>query len=185
MKKSILNILFLVLGLLYVSCNARAQSSTDIIEAFSQAGLPLLRQTIPARNFSLSLVSGTGENVSLDDLKGKVVFLNFWATWCPPCRDEMPSMESLYRRFKDKGLEILAVNLREEEALVTAFMRDYNLSFPALLDSNGRTGSAYGIQVIPTSFIIDREGNIILRLIGSIDWNTPEIQRAMEMLLNQ
>ena len=121
--------------------------------------------------------------MGLKDLQGKVVFLNFWATWCGPCRDEMPSMEALYTQYKDKGLEIIAVNVRESSKEVLAFMNEYSLSFPAVLDSDGRVSNSYGIQAIPTSFIIDREGKIITRLVGSIDWDTPEIRAAIESLL--
>ena len=121
---------------------------------------------------------------SLSALKGKVVFLNFWATWCGPCRDEMPSVEILYKRFKDKGLEILAVNCQENQEDVLAFMANYGLTFPALLDEDGRVSGAYGIQAIPTTFLINRDGRIILRLVGSINWDTEKIHAAIESLLN-
>ena len=177
----------MVFGLLWGSCNAREQeaSASNMANAFTQARIPLLRQTALARDFSLPLVSGGGETLSLSDLRGQVVFVNFWATWCAPCRDEMPSMESLYRQFRDRGFEIIAVNARENEQEVAAFMRDHDLTFPALLDLDGRVGSNYGIHAIPTSYLVDREGNIVLRKVGSIDWDTPEIRTAIEMLLNQ
>ena len=151
-------------------------------QAFADAGLRLLSQTVSSRDFSLPLVSG--EPQSLSALKGKVVFLNFWATWCGPCRDEMPSMEVLYKRFKDEGLEILAVNCQENQEDVLAFMSNYGLTCPALLDEDGRVNGAYGIQAIPTTFLIDREGRIILRLVGSINWDTEKIHAAIESLLN-
>ena len=189
MKKISAGLTALTLLLVFMSgsCSAKAQeiTSADLARAFNDAGTPLLRQTISARDFTLPLVSGAGETLRLSDLRGKVVFLNFWATWCPPCRDEMPSMESLYRRFSDRGLEILAVNLRESEQEVAGFMRRYDLSFPAVLDLDGRIGTTYGVQAIPTTFLVDREGNIILRKIGSLDWDSPDIRRAMEQLLNQ
>jgi len=178
------------------ACTAKAQSAaaggSDLTRAFSEAGLPLLKEPISGRDFSLPLVSAGGtsnavnadDTIRLSDLKGKVVFLNFWATWCGPCRSEMPSMQSLYDRYRERGLEILAVNMQEGQDQVIAFMNSNNLSFPAALDSTGRIGSSYGIQAIPTSFIINREGNIIVRLVGSIDWDTPKIQNALELLLN-
>jgi thiol-disulfide isomerase/thioredoxin len=162
-----------------------AGTSTPVLgyeQAFADAGLRLLSQTVSSRDFSLPLVSG--ELQTLSALKGKVVFLNFWATWCGPCRDEMPSMEVLYNRFKDKGLEILAVNSEESQGDVIAFMQDYGLTFPALLDEDGRVNGAYGIQAIPTTFLVDRDGKIILRLVGSINWDTEKIHAAIESLLN-
>jgi len=169
------------------ACSARAQDApqSEMAKVFSDAGLRLLSQKVSPRDFSLPLVGrGTaGENLGPGSLKGKVVFLNFWATWCGPCRDEMPSMEALYGRYKEKGLEILAVNMRESPEQVLAFMTNNRLSFPALLDADGRVGSAYGVQAIPSSFLIDREGNIVSRIVGSIDWDTPKIRAAFEHLL--
>jgi len=171
-------------ALLLFSCTEKTKEApvSGFEQAFTDAGLRLLSQTVSSRDFSLPLVSG--EPQSLSALKGKVVFLNFWATWCGPCRDEMPSMEVLYKRFKDEGLEILAVNCQENQEDVLAFMSNYGLTFPALLDEDGRVNGAYGIQAIPTTFLIDREGRIILRLVGSINWDTEKIHAAIESLLN-
>ena len=177
--------------LLSCSCLAKkgnASGSPDMAEAFIKAGLRLINQPVSARDFSLHLISASDgvleETVTLSKLKGKVVFLNFWATWCGPCRAEMPSMESLYNRFKDKGFEMLAVNFMEKETDVLAFLNEINLSFPILFDNEASAGAAYGIQALPTTFIIDREGNIVSRLVGSIDWDTPAIHTALEMLLD-
>jgi thiol-disulfide isomerase/thioredoxin len=160
-------------------------------KAFADAGLRLLSQTVSSRDFSLPIVSASTaaktpplEIQSLSALKGKVVFLNFWATWCGPCRDEMPSMEVIYKRFKNEGLEILAVNCEESQEDVIAFMANNGLTFPALLDEDGRVNGAYGIQAIPTTFLINRDGRIILRLVGSINWDTEKINPAIESLLN-
>ena len=173
----------------FSSCSAKAQDtpSGDMTKIFADAGIPLLRQTVSARDFSLPLAGSTnpGATQSLSGLKGKVVFLNFWATWCGPCRDEMPSMESLYNRYKDKGLDILAVNCQENETEVLAFMRNHGLTFPAALDTDGRISASYGIQAIPTTFLINREGNIAVRLVGSINWDTPKIHAALEELLSK
>ena len=175
---------------LFILCagSVRAQDAfpPDTVKAFADAGLPLLKQKVAPRDFSLPLaVPGTiGKLQTLNDLKGKVVFLNFWATWCGPCRAEMPSMEALHNSYREKGLEILAVNSGENQAQVLAFMTGNQLSFPVALDMDGKVSMAYGIQAIPTSFLIDREGKIIARLVGSLDWDTPKIRAAMEMLLN-
>jgi peroxiredoxin len=96
----------------------------------------------------------------------------------------MPSMEAVYNKFSDKGLEILAVNCAEDNAAVSSFIKNEGFSFPVLLDLDGRISANYGIQSIPTTFLIDRDGMIILRLVGSIDWNTPKIHTALESLLS-
>jgi thiol-disulfide isomerase/thioredoxin len=153
----------------------------NVRQAFSRAGLPLAREKRSAVDFSLKLVDGG--TVTLSSLKGKVVFLNFWATWCPPCREEMPSMEILYQRFRNQGLELLAVDLMENSKTVSAFLSNNRLSFPAALDSNGRVSSYYGIQAIPATFIVDQDGKIILYTAGGRNWNTPAVTAAFEELL--
>ncbi|MDR2768080.1 MAG: TlpA family protein disulfide reductase [Treponema sp.] len=150
--------------------------------AFEKAGLTTRRELRELPGFTASLAADTRQ-INLSDYRGKVVFVNLWATWCGPCAAEMPSMEILYRRYKERGLEILAVNLREDAQTVTAFMNRYHLSFPALLDPDGKIGSRYGVQAIPTSFILDRRGRVVLHLVGSIDWNNAEIFEAFEALL--
>ena len=175
--------LILAALLLLCSCPAKAQDASA--KVFADAGLRLLSQKVTPRDFSLPLAGpvDAGKIQSLGSLKGKVVFLNFWATWCPPCRAEMPSMEALYKRYREKGLEILAVNCQEEQEQVLDFMKNNGLSFPVPLDLDGKTSGAYGIRAIPASFLIDREGKIISQVVGSIDWNTPKIHAVMEYLL--
>ena len=167
---------------LAVQENLDRRVSEEVIMAFQRARLPYVLEGIDIIDFSLPSLDGT--EITLSGLRGKVVFLNFWATWCPPCRDEMPSMEALYQRLKDKGLEILAVNIREPRNEVSAFMNQYNLSFPAVLDSSGSIGSMYSPHSIPTTYIIDKRSLVVSRLVGSIDWYTPEIIAAFEALLD-
>ena len=184
MKKSLLNV-FLVTAIFFLcTCTAKAQSAsgTDMAKAFSKAGLRLLSSKVSPRDFSLPTLAG--ETVGLSQFKGKVVFLNFWATWCGPCRAEMPSMETLYSSYREKGFEILAVNSGESRREVLAYIQEYGFSFPTLLDEDGKVSSGYGIQAIPTSYLIDRDGMIVARIVGSINWDTPEIFAAIESLLN-
>jgi thiol-disulfide isomerase/thioredoxin len=161
----------------------------EVARAFAEAGLPVLRKKVPVIDFTVPLADfmtplATVKKQSLKALEGKVVFLNFWATWCGPCRQEMPSMEILYQRFKDRGFEVLAVNYQEGQKDVAAFMKIYKLSFPAALDSSGQVGGIYGIEAFPTTYIIDREGYIISRVVGSLNWNTPKLLAAFETLMN-
>jgi thiol-disulfide isomerase/thioredoxin len=149
--------------------------------AFSKARLPLYREKRPAPDFTLKLLNGS--SVTLSRLRGKVVFLNFWATWCPPCRAEMPSMEALYQRFRDQDIEFLAVDIMEKDAAVAEFFRTYRLSFPAAIDSTSSVSGDYGIQAIPTTFVLDRDGKLILSAVGGRDWNSQAIISAFEELL--
>jgi thiol-disulfide isomerase/thioredoxin len=177
--------IFIITGISLVSsCSAKKQKDEipEIAKIFGDAGLRLFKDEISSINFSLPALDG--ENISLKQLEGKVVFLNFWATWCGPCRSEMPSMEALYLRHKNEGFEILAVNCMENQTDVDAFMKEYELSFPAVLDEAGIVSASYGIQAFPTTYLLNRKGKIILRVIGSINWDTPEINKAIEYLIN-
>jgi thiol-disulfide isomerase/thioredoxin len=153
----------------------------NVQDSFRKAGLTLLREKRQIRDFTLKTIDG--KSLTLSQLKGKVVFLNFWATWCPPCRTEMPSMEILYQRYKDKGLEFVAVDIMESGAEVSGFLRDNSYSFPIALDASGNVSSSYGIQAVPATFIIDRDSKIIFSAVGARSWNTPAIFTAFERLL--
>ena len=109
---------------------------------------------------TFSLKDLAGKQWSLRDLRGSVVLVNFWATWCPPCRKEMPDMDALYKRFQSQGLVVLAIS-DEEEALVRKFLGEHPYSFPILLDPGGETGKAYQMQGVPNSFVYDRGGRIV------------------------
>jgi len=159
-----------------------AQVSQEAARLLGSARIQVLNQPIDARNFTLPLLNGG--SASLSDYRGKVVILNFWATWCPPCRAEMPSMETLYQRYNNRELEMLTVNLRENAGTVRRFIQSNGYTFPVLLDADGRVGASYGVEAIPTSFIIDRQGKIIGRLVGAIHWDTPQVFAAFEALLN-
>jgi thiol-disulfide isomerase/thioredoxin len=154
----------------------------ELRAALSRARIPVLRAKSPAPDFTATRLDGSP--VRLGALKGKVVFLNFWATWCPPCREEMPSMEALYQRFRGRDLEFLAVDIQEDKDKVAAFMKEYGLSFPAALDNTGRISGEYGIRGIPATFIIDREGNVIASVVGGRDWNTQAVIDALELLIS-
>ena len=125
-----------------------------------------------------------GKEVKLSDLKGKVVMLDIWATWCPPCREEMPSMERLHERLKDRGFVLLAVSQDEGPiAGVKAFVDQMKLTFPVLVDPEGEVGRKYGIWGFPESFLLDRDGRIVERVIGPRDWSAPDQIARIEGLL--
>jgi peroxiredoxin len=141
-------------------------------EEYKAVGLQALKEGTRSIDFELQDLSG--KKVSLSSLKGKVVFLNFWATWCPPCRAEMPSLERLHARLKDKGLVILAVNLQENAKSVRKFMAEHKLTFPVLLDSDGRVGAIYGARSIPTTYVVGRNGNVLAGTMGGREWDSKE-----------
>ena len=165
----------------FPSCQAETHVSSEAARALRDANIQVLGQRIDPRDFSLPLLAGG--NATLSSFKGKVVILNFWATWCPPCRVEMPSMEILFQRFNAQGLEILAVDIGENASTVQQFIRSAGYTFPVLLDSANRVSSVYGIEAIPTTYIIDREGKIIGRVIGSIMWDNQRVIAAIDALL--
>ena len=158
-----------------------AQVSQEAETAFQQARMRILKDRKNPLNFTLPLLSGG--NAALSSYKGKVVILNFWATWCPPCRAEMPSMETLYKRLKSQGLEMLAVDIGEDQAVVQQFIKNNNYTFPVLLDKDAKVSTQYGVSAIPTTYILDREGKIISMIVGSIQWDDPKVIAAFEALL--
>ncbi|NTU79479.1 MAG: TlpA family protein disulfide reductase [Chloroflexales bacterium] len=142
------------LGLLVVV--ALAAGITRGQPAVSATAAPEVDHPAPA--FTLSTPDGAA--VSLADLRGQVVLVNFWATWCPPCRAEMPAIQSAYERYHDKGFTVLAVTADEDLPAVRAFFRQRGLAFPALLDPQGVVHAAYRANTLPSSFFVDREGVI-------------------------
>jgi peroxiredoxin len=180
MKKSIIFLCIMTMTIISVNA-APSDIPSEVSSAFEKAGLPLLDKKQPIKDFNFTLLDNS--SVRLSELKGKVVFLNFWATWCPPCKAEMPSMEKLYQRLKSRGLEMLAVNLRENKNTLDKFITENNLTFPVALDANGKIGSAYNIRYIPTTYIISRDSRIIAVFTGGKEWDTPELITAFEKLL--
>lgn len=126
-----------------------------------------------APDFELKTLDGN--SIRLSSLKGKKVILNFWATWCPPCRSEMPDIEKFYVDQKDKGLEVLAVNLTNAEknrADVAPFLKSFGITFPVVLDEKGSIGELYDVYSIPASFIIDTQGVIQKKLVGPMTYDS-------------
>jgi DsbE subfamily thiol:disulfide oxidoreductase len=136
-----------------------------------------------APEFTLS--SADGKKVSIKDFRGKLVFVNFWATWCEFCRDEMPAMERLYREFKGRGFEILAVNVKDNRKDALAFAKKLNVSYPIVMDPEGEVGLLYGAFGMPTTYLIDKNGMVLARLWGPADWSSPGARNLIKSLLEQ
>jgi peroxiredoxin len=143
-----------------------------------------IENNIQAPDFSFPGLDGN--KISLGDQKGKIVLVNIWATWCPPCVEEMPSMEKLYQKFKGENFEILAVSIDETgQKAVAPFMKKTRLTFPALIDAEGTIKSTYKITGVPESFIIDKQGFLINKIVGPVDWATPKVFRYFGELIQK
>ncbi len=162
------------------SVNIFADTGT-IKELLAQNGFSVPKKTVSSINFKLANLNGVEKELA--DYKGKIVFLNFWASWCGPCRSEMSSMETLYNEFREKGLVILAINLGENPAIVKKFKKDNNLSFPVLMDKDHSASALYGVRSIPTTYLIDRSGNILGMTVGSREWNSPVFRSLFREIL--
>jgi len=139
----------------------------------------------PAPDFTLKDLDGKTQRLA--DYKGKVVLVNFWATWCPPCRREMPSMERLYQKLKDQPFMILAVDQMENFDLAFTFTGQLEPSptFPVLLDEKGQTPKAWKVLGLPTSFVVDKQGRIAFRAMGGREFDHPEIEKTIRSLLQE
>jgi peroxiredoxin len=148
----------------------------------SDAIPPLLETGRPAPLFELPPVGG-GAPVSLGALRGKPVLVNFWATWCKPCEDEMPAMERLYRSLHADGFELLAISVDTGEPEVVTFRDRLGLTFPILRDPDRRVSTRYQALRFPESWLIDADGTLVARFIGPRDWDAPEYEGRIRALL--
>ncbi|GIW40156.1 MAG: thioredoxin [Candidatus Binatia bacterium] len=142
------------------------------------------RAGFPAPDFELEDLNG--QKVRLSAFRGRVVLLNVWATWCAPCREEMPSMERLHRRFSRDGLTVLAVSQDEQgRTTVEPYVRELGLTFPVLLDPRGEVARKFGVTGYPESFVIDRDGKVVLHHVGFQDWSSPPAVEFFRRLLDR
>lgn len=130
-----------------------------------------------------TLPDPAGKKVALKDFRGKLVLLNFWATWCAPCREEMPSMERLYLRYKEQGFVILGVNVKDNKKSALEFLKELKITFPIALDSQGEVGLLYGAWGLPVTYLIDRKGIAMARAWGPADWDGQGARRLIAELL--
>jgi peroxiredoxin len=126
-----------------------------------------------------------GKSHRLADLRGRVVVLNFWATWCPPCIDEMPSLQRLHRALADRGIAVLAVSVDERFSDVSAFARKFQLTFTVLHDEGKKVSRKYQTFKYPETYILDREGRLKTKVVGPRDWAAPTVIRDMVELLKE
>lgn len=143
-------------------------------------GLTLPKERLPAPGFSLEALDGTES--ALSERAGRWVLLNFWATWCKPCEDEMPSMERLYQRLEGEPFELLAVSVDAADAPVAEFRTRFGLSFPILLDPERTASRAYQTSRYPESFLVGADGVVVERYIGPRTWDAPEYEQRIRKL---
>ena len=168
-----------VFALLFAFCSA-------FYTASSAAEVKLLPEAerMAAPDFVIEKLEGG--KTSLADHRGKLVLLHFWATWCMPCRVEMPGMESLWQQYKDEGLVILAVSVDEgSKGRIEKYKQIFQLSFPILLDPESEVNDLYKVSNMPTSFLIDAEGQIVSYVSGAADWLEPDTIKLVEEFLQK
>jgi thiol-disulfide isomerase/thioredoxin len=158
---------------------ARADGQ-ELDQLFGEMGVIKMVQALPVE---IRLKDLNGQPVSLSDFRGKIVFLNFWTTWCYACRIEMPDMEKLHQKFKNKDFAMVTINLQESVSQVKQFFKDFKLTFTALLDSDGAVGAHFMITAIPTTFILDKEGIIIGKVMGPREWDSKKAIALFENLI--
>jgi peroxiredoxin len=157
---------------------ATAGTGADPMQAL---GLQAPGEAVAAPEFSLSDLAG--KKVQLKAFRGRLVFLNFFATWCGPCREEMPGMERLFRTHQEKGFVVVAVNMEESAKTVRPFVEQLKLSFPIALDADGTVARDYGVRALPVSFLVGRDGKIVWRAIGGRDWESAEARTLFARLV--
>ncbi len=158
-----------------------AISGVQAAPDFDALGITPPKQRLAAPDFSLA--TPNGGTLRLSDFRGKLVFLNFWATFCAPCREEIPALQKLWNAYRNAGLVMLAVAADRDKPAVTAFIESADVNFPVLLDNDGEVRRRYEVQALPTSYLIGADGRFLGRIIGPRDWNAEGYRQLLMSLL--
>ena len=146
--------------------------------------MPLPKEGSSAPDFTVKDLSG--RDVRLSDLRGKVVLVNFWATWCPPCRGEIPSMMKLNSAMAGKPFQMLAISIDEGgKDAVQGFFRESGASLPALLDTDQKVSKLYGTTGVPETFVVDKKGVILKKVVGAMEWNDPQVIQFLDDVMKR
>jgi len=154
--------------------------STSVIAQQAGKGLTSLPDRPLAPGFTLTDLDGNSHRLS--DYRGQVVIVNFWATWCPPCRAEMPSMQRAWEQLQKQGIVMLGINVGEDEDTIFQFTADYPVEFPLLLDQESKVIDQWPVLGLPTTFVVDPGGRIAYRAIGGREWDDPELLAQVRKL---
>lgn len=152
-------------------------------EEKAKQSLPRIEKPFAAPDFMLD--SESGKSYRLSDFRGQVVVINFWATWCPPCRREMPSMNRMWQKIKGKGVAVLAINVGEDADTIFEFLGTYPVSFPLLMDHDGSIVKKYPVTGLPTTYIVNPQGKVVYRAVGSREWDDPALYGQLLQLRKQ
>ena len=152
----------------------------NTIIADEKETLPELEKPLPAPDFNLK--GEDGKWYKLSSMKGKVVVINFWATWCPPCRYEMPALENLWQKVKDQDIIVLGVNVGEDTDTIFEFTGTYPVSFPIPMDIDGKVIEQYPIKGLPTTYVINPQGMVTHRAVGSREWDQDWVIKELKSL---
>jgi len=177
-------VLFYSLFIILVSFTISFSSEKSREELFLKIGIQPIKGDSKAPNFYLEDLKG--KKSELNNFKGKVIFINFWATWCGPCKEEMPSMEILFQQFKEKDFVFLSISVDYEgRKPVKEFIEKKRYTFPVLLDPKCDVLDLYEVKRIPTTIIIDKNRKVIGRATGPINWKSPEVISLLNILLGK
>ena len=165
----------------HVKGKVRAGRALSLAEALKE--LDLIQPTRRKLAEDFTLPTPGGQRFRLAEQRGKVLLVNFWATWCGPCREEMPAMERLWQRQKDQGFVLVAVSLDIDPKVVQPYLAKYKLTFPVALDPKLDVGNAYGVRALPSSFVVDREGYVAALALGPRSWDGDAALALIEGLL--
>jgi len=182
---SITLIFFVFIAMQVFDADPVADATSDsrkLERLFEDMGVDKLPQDTDPVEIRLQDINGN--LVSLSDFRGRIVFLNFWTTWCPTCLIEMPSMEKLHQKFKDKDFAMVTVNIQESDSQIKKFFNKFNLTFTALLDTTGEVAIGFSIRAIPTTFILDKSGRTIGTIMGPREWDSNKAVALFEHLID-
>jgi len=191
-------LLFIIFGsliiLLLIGCgslsrlvsNVDTDDAEEISEETSESGESESNETNQERSIynspDFTLESLTKESVTLSSLTGQIVVLNFWATWCPPCREELPDFQAAWEKYKDEGVVFLGISIDQNRSEVESFIKDSGITYTILLDLSSQVASQYGITAIPTTFILDVDGTVLFSQVGGMteDQLSSQIEGALK-----
>ncbi|MEW6245537.1 MAG: TlpA disulfide reductase family protein [Nitrospirota bacterium] len=162
------------------SLGAASADAAGGVDPYRAAGVQRISGVPEAPHFSMHTIDGHA--VDSGSLRGKVVLVNFWATWCGPCKDEMPALQRLRRSLSDRQFEVLAVTADQQPEAIRNFAKTFNLEFPILVDETKEVSAAFGVRGLPTTVVIDRTGRWVGRAVGPREWDSPAMVALFENL---
>lgn len=184
MKKHIRIITIMLTLFMLLSCEKDSVKTESLKkDIYFDAGINKITSEQQAPDFTLNNIEG--ESISLSDFKGQVVLLNFWASWCGPCISEMPSLETLQDKTKDLNFKILAVNIGESSETAADFINNNGYTFETLSDPKNNTATLFGVRSIPTTYLLNKDGNIVAGKLGAYEWDNENLIQIITELINE